>query len=274
MAGPFDWKTDADWDTGFVGEPEIDLAATYKNGEEKIAWKPVAVGDGMGLLNLHGLVAARERCFAYAYTEIEVAEAGPAQLRVGSDDGNRLWLNGKQVVGITRWTGARPLDQDIVDCELVKGVNRILAKISQGGGGWTFCMRITRAGRDGHAVYGAGTEEIERPCAAFAAAAENAKESNEMTEERFPVGAQSYSFREFDLAGALNCLKELGADTMEFCGVHFPCDAADANLPAVKEAIAAAAGCGCRASGWRDSRRTRGRIARSSSSRRRWGWRC
>lgn len=38
------------------------------------------------------------------------------------------------------------------------------------------------------------------------------------------VGCQSFSFRKFDFAGSINCLKELGLDAMEFCGVHFPAD--------------------------------------------------
>ena len=38
------------------------------------------------------------------------------------------------------------------------------------------------------------------------------------------VGAQSYSFRKFDTAGAIAQLKRLGASGMEFCGVHFPPD--------------------------------------------------
>lgn len=38
------------------------------------------------------------------------------------------------------------------------------------------------------------------------------------------IGSQSYSFRKFDLAGSIRCLKELGLRQMEFCAVHFPPD--------------------------------------------------
>ena len=38
------------------------------------------------------------------------------------------------------------------------------------------------------------------------------------------IGAQSYSFRKFDTAGAIAQLQRLGASGMEFCGVHFPPD--------------------------------------------------
>lgn len=52
------------------------------------------------------------------------------------------------------------------------------------------------------------------------------------------VGAQSYSFRNFDLAGAIEQLKSIGLDTMEFCAVHFPPDATHPEFPEVKALLA------------------------------------
>lgn len=54
------------------------------------------------------------------------------------------------------------------------------------------------------------------------------------------LGAQSFSFRNFDLQGAINCLKELGLRQMEFCGVHFPADPNCPDLAAVRDALAGA----------------------------------
>jgi inosose dehydratase len=54
---------------------------------------------------------------------------------------------------------------------------------------------------------------------------------------RFPVGAQSYSFRHFDFEGSLRQLKALGLDRMEFCRVHFPPDPDNAGLVGVKQRL-------------------------------------
>lgn len=51
------------------------------------------------------------------------------------------------------------------------------------------------------------------------------------------MGSQSYSFRKFDTIGAINGVKKLGLNSIEFCGVHFPCDAADPGLAKVQEII-------------------------------------
>lgn len=54
------------------------------------------------------------------------------------------------------------------------------------------------------------------------------------------MGAQSFSFRNFDLDGAIRCLKEAGLNEMEFCRVHFPPDAQDPGFGQVKATLDAA----------------------------------
>ncbi len=51
------------------------------------------------------------------------------------------------------------------------------------------------------------------------------------------IGAQSYSFRNFDTAGALDQLATLGLNMMEFCGVHFPPDPDNPELPGIKDML-------------------------------------
>ncbi|MEZ8221707.1 hypothetical protein GG496_001877, partial [Candidatus Fervidibacteria bacterium JGI MDM2 JNZ-1-D12] len=77
----------------------------------------------------------------YAYTEFVVDNEMEAELRVGSDDSVKVWLNGKLV---HQFGGMRGLsvDQDRVRVRLQKGVNRLLLKVTQGGGGWEFCVRL------------------------------------------------------------------------------------------------------------------------------------
>ena len=90
-----------------------------------------------------GALGEVERVFGYAYAEVDVGEEGDGQIRLGSDDGNQVWLNGKRVFE-NRADRGSALDQDKVDVHFVKGRNTILAKISQGGGGWNFCLRLAK----------------------------------------------------------------------------------------------------------------------------------
>jgi len=65
---------------------------------------------------------------AYAATEIDVPRATRALLGIGSDDGVKVWLNGKLVH--ERWA-IRPVqpDEDVVPVQLVRGPNRLLLKV-------------------------------------------------------------------------------------------------------------------------------------------------
>ena len=82
-----------------------------------------------------------ESVVAYAYTTIMSERGGDAVICAGSDDGLRIWLNGKLVhdVQTLRWTVR---DADKVPVVLKKGINKLLVKVDQGYGGWNFMMRI------------------------------------------------------------------------------------------------------------------------------------
>ena len=51
------------------------------------------------------------------------------------------------------------------------------------------------------------------------------------------VGAQSYSFRQFDFEGSMACLKQLGTPYIEYCSVHFLPDAGHANFARIKRRL-------------------------------------
>ncbi len=62
---------------------------------------------------------------------------------VGSDDGIKIWLNGKVVLAHNTM---RPFvkDQDQVEVKLVKGENRLLLKVTQNNQGWGVAVRVKR----------------------------------------------------------------------------------------------------------------------------------
>jgi HEAT repeat protein len=132
-----------------VDEPNINLGATYKVGDATLAWERHTSDGVSGSVNLAAFYGMPQNQVAYAYTKIRVPEAMDAVIRIGSDDGCRLWVNGELVHDhdVDRGT---VIDQDAAPAKLKAGVNELLVKISQGGGGWNFCLRVTTP--DGVAV--------------------------------------------------------------------------------------------------------------------------
>ncbi len=142
------------------GQKEPVFAYNYdflaeKGGEEKI--QPV---DGMAvpcksdhstkkwknhlsktyLIDFNAIYGLSQQKIAYAYTQLDLQEAFPGILAVGSDDGIKVWLNGKVVIdrhvlrGLTK-------DEDKVPVEFKKGKNDILVKVENGKEDFCFCVR-------------------------------------------------------------------------------------------------------------------------------------
>ena len=83
----------------------------------------------------------RSNIAGYAALKVEVAERQTAKLFTGSDDGLRIWLNGKVVQQKLALRSAKP-DEDQVTVELSKGTNVFLAEVLQASGGWGMYFRL------------------------------------------------------------------------------------------------------------------------------------
>ncbi len=78
--------------------------------------------------------------YAYAYTEIEMPEEKTVLFGLGSDDGVKVWINGKNVH--ENWIGrAVHPDDDLVQAHLVRGKNRVLIKVQNMEYAWGFTFR-------------------------------------------------------------------------------------------------------------------------------------
>ncbi len=73
----------------------------------------------------------------YLLRTLSVKTATKVELKMGSDDGIRVWVNQKEVLN-NKVTRGPAVDQEKVTVDLVEGDNTVLLKISQGGGGAGF----------------------------------------------------------------------------------------------------------------------------------------
>ncbi len=85
------------------------------------------------------------RC-AYFRTAVWSGRPQPARLELGSDDGLKVWLNGR-LVHANNVQRVHKTGEDRVNLELEQGWNVILLKVTQVDGGWGFSVSL-RAGED------------------------------------------------------------------------------------------------------------------------------
>jgi pimeloyl-ACP methyl ester carboxylesterase len=141
---PISGMTDIDKDflAGQKGEANVrpTEGATVTIAGSALQWVPVKTKDMVDLSNLFQ-GGRSEDAIAYAYTTISRKQAGKIYLSMGTDDGVKVWLNGKMVhrLAVLR---ALTFDEDGLVADVNAGENRLLLKIQQGKGGWGFVVRM------------------------------------------------------------------------------------------------------------------------------------
>jgi hypothetical protein len=105
---------------------------------EKYTWQRVKSEDGF--VNLQTTLN-RDYCVGYVWTELDSPRELNGWLGIGSDDGLKIWLNGELVHD--RWIRRiSRIDDDIVPLHLKAGKNRLLIKIQNAKGDWSFITRL------------------------------------------------------------------------------------------------------------------------------------
>lgn len=144
IVGPFPFDMKAGFTGTNVGEPNVDLAAKYKTTTGEAGWKDQGGDPLNGLTDLSGPLGMQTGACAYALAKVNVPAATDILLRAGSDDGLRIWVDGK-LVHENNVDRGFTLDSDEAKASLQAGDNLILVQITQGGGGWNFGVRLTTA---------------------------------------------------------------------------------------------------------------------------------
>ena len=144
IVGPFPWKMAEAFTKEHIDVNKVDLNATIAIEDKTVQWKASNSGHHLGLVELTSQFGTLTESSVYGYTRINVPEACEGQVRCGSDDGIKVWVNGVAVHENNIDRGAAA-DQDIAPASFKAGDNEILIQCTQGGGGWNYMLRLTRA---------------------------------------------------------------------------------------------------------------------------------
>jgi len=145
IIGPFDNTGGIGYEREFIPEEatQIDLKAEYPGLDGTVKWRKLQDKVFDGFVDLNEIFGGKlDWVTAYAFTTVTSPEERNAQMRIGSDDQIKVWLNGKLVF---TYDQARPasIDQDTVTVTLKQGENSILVKVCDEAGYWGFYLRFT-----------------------------------------------------------------------------------------------------------------------------------
>jgi hypothetical protein len=149
VIGPFDNTTNAGFDMPYPPEQKVDLDAEYEGKTGKVRWQDAQAAGDYGVVDLNKPCGSLKSVTAYAYAEFQSDKSGPAQLRLGSKNGWKVWLNGKYIFGRDEYHRGAEIDQYRMPVELKRGKNTILVKVTQNElvedwtKEWEFQLRVT-----------------------------------------------------------------------------------------------------------------------------------
>lgn len=126
------------YDEVFPPELHVDLSQTFQEGKLKWTRKP-EWQDG----EAHNDKITGTNSANYLFRTIESKTPRVLALSLGSDDGIRLWVNGRSVLAKKVGRNVAKADQEKVTIQLAAGTNDLLMKIVNGGGasGFYFSAR-------------------------------------------------------------------------------------------------------------------------------------
>ena len=135
--GPFDNEERKGFAAVYPPEQQFDSTQVYAGVKgTQVKWKRFQ-SNVSGYINFAALFGPKKNVVSYAYSVINLPEAKTVKFGVGSNDGVRVWINGKLVLDRPVSRKAVPND-DQISVPMQKGDNTILVKVDQLGNKWGF----------------------------------------------------------------------------------------------------------------------------------------
>ena len=147
VIGPFDNKDG--FRKKYPPEKSISLDKIYREESWEVAWQHSDDGLNDGFIDLRTLYD--KYCWSVGYGLIYVLspDKKDVQLRFGTDDGSKLWLNDRAIWTLNKW-GPAIYDNTKLNVSLKRGLNKILIKVCNTVDDWGFFFRITD--REGNGI--------------------------------------------------------------------------------------------------------------------------
>ena len=162
LIGPFDSKDKKGFPVVYAPEKSLDFAAEIdgKDGQ-KLKWSDHTTADDYGVVDLNKVQSNHKGAITYAAAEYVSSGEREIELRLGTPNAWKLWLNGEELFAREEYHRAMELDQYKVRGKVKPGKNVILLKICQNeqteewAQRWQFQLRV--CDRTGTAIPPAAT---------------------------------------------------------------------------------------------------------------------
>jgi len=146
VIGPFDNKNG--FNKKFPPEKQIKLEEEYFQKGQHISWQHADDGVTDGFIYLSKIFNDTKWTVGYGLIYVYSPHARKAQIRLGTDEGAKLWFNDTEIWRINHRRIA-VIGDNIIHIDLKKGLNKVLIKVCNRSGDSGFYFRVTNQKGDG-----------------------------------------------------------------------------------------------------------------------------
>ncbi len=134
LVSGFDNKKESGFDVAYEPEKNIsslDLASTYTVGEKTVSWKETTTTEETGVVDLNKVIAKDKGVIAYAVASFESSADVDAEVRIGTPNAHKIWVNGELVMSNEIYHNSNSIDKFSAPVKLKQGDNQIFVKLCQ-----------------------------------------------------------------------------------------------------------------------------------------------
>jgi hypothetical protein len=132
LVAPFDNHNGVGFNRAYPPEKGVDPKAVYKAKKDAEArWTTFTTEDRYGVVDLNKTLGKQHGVVAYAYAVLESPKERPVQLRAGSMNAIKIFLNGQEVYHRDEYHHGMEMDQHMAQATLKAGRNELLVKVCQ-----------------------------------------------------------------------------------------------------------------------------------------------
>lgn len=149
VIGPFDSTGGKGFQAQYPPESSFDPNGEYDGKSGKVKWSKLVTTNDYGIVDLNKPLGKLKGVAGYARAEFGSEQSRPIELRLGTENSWKVWLNGKLLFERDEYHRAAEIDQYRMRGRLEKGVNVILVKLCQNeqtedwAEAWQFQLRVT-----------------------------------------------------------------------------------------------------------------------------------
>jgi len=148
LIGPFDNREMKGYAVAYPPEEKLEFNAELAGKQGAVKWTSHTTDDPYGMVDLNKAMTRHKGAIAYAATTFDSAAERPVELRFGSMNACKVWLNGKLLLEREVYHAATDIDQYVAKGTLKPGRNVILLKVCQNeqteqwAQQWSFQLRV------------------------------------------------------------------------------------------------------------------------------------